>query len=216
MKSRNKTEFGDFQTPEPLANEICELLFRRGERPAVVAEPTVGRGAFLLAAANLFPEARLHGWDINDAYVLEAKTAMDAAGASSRTSLACRDFFACDWESELAALSGGILILGNLPWVTNSGVSAVNGSNLPVKENFLGLRGLAARTGKSNFDISEWMLIRLLRSLRGRPATFAMRIAVPNDSPKCSRPPSWSRTDPAQAVRSVRWRPRVPHRTAIR
>ncbi|MBI3879786.1 MAG: SAM-dependent DNA methyltransferase [Verrucomicrobia bacterium] len=50
----------------------------------------------------------------------------------------------------------------------------MNGSNLPVKENFLGLRGLAARTGKSNFDISEWMLIRLVRALRGRAATIAM------------------------------------------
>src|SRR5207248_8948112 len=34
--------------------------------------------------------------------------------------------------------------------------------------------GIAARTGKSNFDISEWMLIRLLRALRGRAATLAM------------------------------------------
>ena len=48
------------------------------------------------------------------------------------------------------------------------------GTNLPAKENFMGLRGIAARTGKANFDISEWMLIRLLRALRGRPATLAM------------------------------------------
>jgi hypothetical protein len=33
---------------------------------------------------------------------------------------------------------------------------------------------LAALTGKSNFDISEWMLIGLLRALRGREATIAM------------------------------------------
>src|SRR5439155_4353761 len=29
-------------------------------------------------------------------------------------------------------------------------------------------------TGKSNFDISEWMLIQLVRALRGRKATIAM------------------------------------------
>ena len=29
-------------------------------------------------------------------------------------------------------------------------------------------------TGKSNFDISEWMLIRLLEALQGRRATIAM------------------------------------------
>jgi hypothetical protein len=50
----------------------------------------------------------------------------------------------------------------------------MNGSNLPAKENFHGFRGIEARTGKSNFDISEWMLIRLVRDLRGRTATIAM------------------------------------------
>jgi hypothetical protein len=50
----------------------------------------------------------------------------------------------------------------------------MNGSNLPTKENFLGFRGIQARTGKSNFDISEWMLIRLVKALRGRRATIAM------------------------------------------
>jgi hypothetical protein len=50
----------------------------------------------------------------------------------------------------------------------------MNGSNLPAKQNFLGLRGIEARTGKSNFDISEWMLIRLLNALRGRAALIAM------------------------------------------
>jgi len=50
----------------------------------------------------------------------------------------------------------------------------MNGSNLPVKENFQGFRGIAALTGKSNFDISEWMLIQLVRALRGRKATLAM------------------------------------------
>ena len=75
---------------------------------------------------------------------------------------------------ELQKADGRLLVLGNLPWVTNSAVSALNGSNLPAKENFMGLRGIAARTGKSNFDISEWMLIRLVRALRGREATIAM------------------------------------------
>jgi len=37
--------------------------------------------------------------------------------------------------------------------------------NLPKKSNFQGLRGLDARTGKSNFDIAEWMLIRLIEAL---------------------------------------------------
>jgi hypothetical protein len=46
--------------------------------------------------------------------------------------------------------------------------------NLPGKTNFQKRRGLDAVTGKSNFDIAEWMLIRLLESLKGRRATLAM------------------------------------------
>ena len=71
-------------------------------------------------------------------------------------------------------MHGSLLILGNLPWVTNQAVGSLNGTNVPLKENFQGFRGIEARTGKSNFDISEWMLIRLVRALRGRHATLAM------------------------------------------
>ena len=174
MKASSKVEFGDFQTPLPLAHQVCELIRRLGEDPDVVVEPTAGRGAFLIAAADKFPNAALRGWEINPEYVTEATIALDTANASARSSMTCQDFFTCDWEAMLAAQTGRVLILGNPPWVTNSGVAAIDGTNLPAKENFMGLRGIAARTGKSNFDISEWMLIRLLRALRGRPATLAM------------------------------------------
>jgi hypothetical protein len=174
MKTRAKVEFGDFQTPLALAKEVCELLRRQKVVTKIVLEPTCGYGAFLVAAAETFSRADLRGWDINPDYVRRAMVALEHAGAASRATVECRDFFAHDWETELRKLSGKLLILGNLPWVTNSAVAAMDGTNIPVKENFLGLRGLAARTGKSNFDISEWMLIRLVRALRGREATIAM------------------------------------------
>ncbi len=142
--------------------------------PDIVFEPTAGKGAFLLGAAKEFPRATLRGWDINQAYVDTAIHDLKVAGASSRADVVCQNFFLCDWEAELAAIQGSLLFLGNPPWVTNAGLAAINGSNLPMKENFQGLRGLAARTGKANFDISEWMLIRLLHALQGRPATFAL------------------------------------------
>lgn len=174
MKSLNKVEFGDFQTPLALAHEACELLARLGEQPEVILEPTVGRGAFLRAAADAFPGAQLRGFDINADYVQSAIATLEAAGATPRTVVHCQDFFSCDWEEELARVPGKLLLLGNPPWVTNSGVGAISGSNLPTKENFQGLRGIAARTGKANFDISEWMLIRLLRALHTRRASLAM------------------------------------------
>jgi hypothetical protein len=46
--------------------------------------------------------------------------------------------------------------------------------NLPVKSNFQQRTGLEAITGKSNFDISEWMLIQLLDAMQGRQGTMAM------------------------------------------
>jgi len=174
MKSSAKVEFGDFQTPLVLAREVCELLQRQRIVPEFVLEPTCGCGAFLVAAAETFPAAALRGCDINPGYVERAAAALHRAGASSRSRVVCQDFFTHDWESELLETSGELLILGNLPWVTNSAVAAINGTNLPLKENFLRLRGLSARTGKANFDISEWMLIRLVRALHGRKATLAM------------------------------------------
>ena len=127
-----------------------------------------------MAAAEVFPRAALRGWDINPEYVQQAMTAVRAAGAFQRVVVECRDFFRLDWEAEIEKYSGNLLVLGNPPWVTNSAIGALDGANVPSKENFLGLRGLAARTGKSNFDISEWMLVRLVRALRGRFASLAV------------------------------------------
>jgi hypothetical protein len=169
-----KVEFGDFQTPDDLAKEVCGLLERLGEAPDLIIEPTAGRGAFLMAAAKVSLSATLKGFEINPAYADEARAKLEQAGAGERSSVLHQDFFTHDWDEELAACKGRLLLLGNPPWVTSAGVAVVNGTNLPAKENLQGLRGIAARTGKANFDISEWMLIRLLRALHGRPASLAM------------------------------------------
>ena len=57
MKANSQIEFGDFQTPLTLAKEVCRLLRRAGEAPDFVLEPTCGRGAFLVAAAEAFAQA---------------------------------------------------------------------------------------------------------------------------------------------------------------
>jgi hypothetical protein len=170
----SKVEFGDFQTPLALAREVSSLLVAQGVEADSVFEPTCGAGAFLVAAAEAFPKARLLGWDINGDYVRQAEAALARAGAAARAKVGRQDFFAYDWETELAGVHGSLLVLGNLPWVTNAAISGMSGSNLPAKENFLGFRGIEARTGKSNFDISEWMLIRLVKALRGQSAILAM------------------------------------------
>ena len=174
MKTSARIEFGDFQTPLALAREVCLLLKGQGVRADVIIEPTCGLGTFLQAAAEYYPEAELRGFDISQEHVQAATERLNGAGTRPRATIRQQDFFAHDWDLELGRARGTILVLGNLPWVTNQTVGSLNGSNVPAKENFQGFRGIAARTGKSNFDISEWMLIRLLNALRGRPASISM------------------------------------------
>lgn len=170
--ARVKIEHGDFQTPRALAAEVCSVLAASGCAPRAIVEPTCGTGGLLAAALDAFPSyTHALGIDINPAYVDAARAAL---GARPGLALRAASFFATDWAAELAALPAPLLVIGNPPWVTNSDLGALGSANLPDKANFHGRTGLDAVTGKSNFDISEWMLVRLLDWLVGRDATLAM------------------------------------------
>ena len=88
------------------------------------------------------------------------------------------DFFQTDWDEVLLGLPRPILVLGNPPWVTSADLSRLGSSNLPKKTNFRGHRGLDALTGKGNFDISEWMLLRALEWIEGHEASLAILCKV--------------------------------------
>ena len=169
MKGRNKIQFGDFQTPPELAQQVCDLLNRRGFSFASVVEPSCGAGSFVVASEIAFPGCEtILGYDINLDHVIVAQA------VASRAKICQEDFFLKDWQKIIMKLAEPILIVGNPPWVTNSAVCAINGTNLPEKSNIHRLNGFDAITGKSNFDISEWMLMRLLEWLSGRSAVLAM------------------------------------------
>ena len=169
MKTRSKVEFGDFQTPAALARRVCDLLTRLGASPASVIEPTCGTGSFLLASERAFPGCRaIVGYDVNTDHVVAARSVV------RRSTVERADFFSNKWRETLRDLEDPILVIGNPPWVTNSAVGALKGTNLPTKSNFQRLSGLDAITGKSNFDISEWMLTSLLECVSGRTAVLAM------------------------------------------
>src|SRR6185503_8721668 len=91
-----------------------------------------------------------------------------------RVHLCHGDFFKIDWLRIVTEVKGPWLILGNPPWVTSSGLGAIASSNLPEKSNFQGRKGIDAITGKSNFDISEWMLLQYLEWLEGSAGTIAV------------------------------------------
>lgn len=167
------TEFGDFQTPE-LLGEVCHLLASRIAVPSTIVEPTCGVGNFLLAALQQFPDTKAIGVEINPDYFKQLKIALRTGHRQQKTRILCKSFFDVDWAALLSNLPEPILVIGNPPWVTNAQLGALGSTNLPRKSNFQNLGGLAALTGKSNFDISEWMLIKLLELLDGRQATLAM------------------------------------------
>lgn len=59
------------------------------------------------------------------------------------------------------------MVLGNPPWVTSAELGSLESQNIPQKQNSMSYAGIDAITGKSNFDVSEWMLNRLLGALQG-------------------------------------------------
>ncbi|MBS2016301.1 MAG: SAM-dependent DNA methyltransferase [Deltaproteobacteria bacterium] len=165
-----RQELGDWQTPLDLAAAALDVVVRRSRAPATVVEPTCGKGAFLVAAKERFPRADLLGLEIDPRYAEAARAALGSRRATVETA----DFFDVDWEAKLRGLREPILVAGNPPWVTSAVLGVLGSSNAPVKTNFKRMRGIDALTGKSNFDISEWMLLRLVEALQGRDATLAV------------------------------------------
>lgn len=169
-----KVEYGDFQTPLVLAEKVCRKLIELGVRPNIVVEPTCGLGNFIEAASNSFPAAnKILGIEINSNY-LEAIEKSEKFLYDDRIEIRCEDFFYLDWSSLIGSSNKEILVIGNFPWVTNSQQGSIDGTNLPTKTNFQNHNGLDAITGKSNFDISEWMLIQVVKCLQKCDGSLAM------------------------------------------
>jgi len=174
LTTRQRIERGDWQTPAALAEAVLDRVVASCKVPwATVLEPTCGEGTLLLAAGRRFPRASLLGFDIDERYVATARRLLPPHLAA-RARVQVADFFATDWRAQLDGTEGPVLVLGNPPWVTSAQLGSLGSSNLPGKKNSGGLVGLDAVTGKSNFDVSEWMIVRLLEALEGREATLAM------------------------------------------
>jgi hypothetical protein len=156
-------EFGDFQTPLPLARWILKTL-RQGSWDRVL-EPTCGSGSFLQAAAALQAKEML-GIEVQAGYASQARTFAPVLE---------RDIFELDLGHDLEwKHDGSLLVIGNPPWVTNAELTRLDSANLPIKSNIRNLSGMAAMTGASNFDIAEYIWLKLIAELQEQEPTIAL------------------------------------------
>jgi hypothetical protein len=159
-KFNHKKEYGDFQTPLELAQLMVDIIKSNNILPDVVFEPTCGVGNILFSTNLEFPKAKSYGIEINQTY---CENIIKATNEKSNIEIFNADFFQSEHIIK-AHIKGKneILFIGNPPWVTNSEISGFGGKNFPKKCNIKNLRGIDAITGKSNFDICEYIILKLI------------------------------------------------------
>ena len=174
-RASSRKDYGDFQTPPALVAEILGALERAGEPAARVLEPTCGRGHFISGLLDRIPAPlEILGLEIQPEHAQVAR-ALPGVSGSTRLVVDVADLFRVDLARDLDwRTSGPLLVVGNLPWVTTSALGVSGGSNGPVRSNIKKVRGIDARTGGSNFDISEAIWLKLIRELATERPTIAL------------------------------------------
>lgn len=168
-------DFGDFQTPLPLVLAVLESLTSLNKRWTRVLEPTCGQGNFI---AGLLKQDRvpseIRGIEIQHKHVQEALRISEQT-TSTHIIVEQKDIFAVNLHNDLSWQSKEpLLVVGNPPWVTNAELGSLESKNLPQKVNIKKLSGLDARTGKANFDIAEYIWLKLIRELAEEQPTIAL------------------------------------------
>ena len=175
-------EFGDYQTPDSLVKKVVTLLAKDGVSPKHIVEPTFGEGHFIHGALSIFDNVdKVSGFEIqNDYYNQTIESLKDVHDVNFN--LINGSFF--DQDLSLLIDEQNTLVLGNPPWVTSSELSVLQSANVPKKANFKGLSGFDAITGKSNFDIAEYISIELLAALSRKQGSSVLALLVKNIVPQ--------------------------------
>jgi hypothetical protein len=174
--NESRITYGDWQTPYDLSKIICIEHMKRYGSPDVVIEPTCGLGAFVLASLEIFPDlTEIHAIEINKSYISELKKTIILKALNQEIKkypkiyLYTEDVFHFNFikiSNTLKNRNLKVALIGNPPWVTNSKQSQLESQNVPIKSNFYSLKGIDAITGKSNFDISEYIVLFLIRTFQ--------------------------------------------------
>ena len=170
-QAKSKKEFGDFQTPLELSELMVDILKDLCLPPDIIVEPTCGIGNILIQAYNSFSPKKVIGIEINKNHcaVLHRKI-----NEKQNILILNSDVFTSFSQIKHKIKPDDVcLFIGNPPWVTNSELGSMGSKNLPVKKNLKNLRGIDAITGKSNFDISEFIIIKFLEEFSRNKSIFA-------------------------------------------
>jgi hypothetical protein len=181
VSENDRSEYGDFQTNRQLAKKVCVLLKAKQVEPKVIIEPTCGKGAFIIAALETFPNVeKMIGIEIFKPYIWQTKFSIVEHFLNHKTNfkpiiiLHHKNIF--DFNFDNLNLNEEVLVLGNPPWVTNATLSTLDSKNLPTKSNFKQHTGLDALTGKGNFDICESILLMLIKVFHQRKGNMAFLV----------------------------------------
>lgn len=188
VNEQDRIEYGDFQTNVTLAHNVVKYLLKHEANPDVIIEPTCGVGNFLITAIKNFHSLKnVYGIEIYKPYLWETKfTILDyylSHPTKPKPEINLIHSSVFDYDFSIIAerhTNNKVLVLGNPPWVTNSKLGVRNSNNLPVKSNFKKHSGFDAITGKSNFDIAEYITLKMFdtfQHLNGQLA-FLIKSAV--------------------------------------
>ena len=163
----SKKEYGDYQTPMIFAKKVLEYSMKRFNiNPDLIIEPTGGVGNFIKASRNYYPETPIVGIEINGEYIEDLESNID------NLTLYNENIFDYDFTKIIKEEYGEYLIVGNPPWVTNSNLSKFESDNIPVKNNIKNYGQFEAKTGMSNFDVSENIILHIIENFRQLNSTI--------------------------------------------
>ena len=161
--SGDKREYGDYQTPEDFCAEICAYVLESCGTKGLEAvfEPSCGIGNFISAVSKRL-SLPVSGVEIDPEYARRASERLPGAHIVNGNIFDCDIDAVCPYRN--------VLVIGNPPWATNSALR----HNLPQKSNFKKLRGIDALTGSSNFDICEYIILRMAEHFSGTNSVICM------------------------------------------
>ncbi|MFI3239077.1 MAG: SAM-dependent methyltransferase [Bacteroidales bacterium] len=177
---QNRKEFGDWQTDYKFALYVCSFLKKQGINPKVIVEPTCGKGNFIKAALDVFSSiGTIYAIDTYKPYIDEVFQ-LSEQYSDVKFNIYHDNIFNFDFSS---ITESDVLFIGNPPWVTTSKLGEINSSNIPAKSNFKGNNGCDAITGKGNFDIAEYILLKIIQErqhLKGKIAFLVKNNVIKN------------------------------------